>query len=119
MMSQKIEKLLAVFEAAGCDLKQQTYDLRTWDQLSNFQNQCDTIVSYMDLARYQIKIAVDKMQKDLLSYSEKLTNIKNKKQYYKQKCKQLQHAMQKDGKSRSKSRKKHKSKENDQTLAKD
>ena len=92
-ITQKIDKLLAVFEAAGCDLKQQTYDLRTWDQLTNFQNQCDTIVNYMDLARQQIKITVQKMQNDLLTYSDKLTNMKNKKQYYKQKCRQLQQAM--------------------------
>ena len=89
----KIEKLLAVFEAASCDIRQQASNLVTSEGVNSFQTQSLVICDYMDLARRQILHNVDQIQKENVDISNQLQMALDRKSYYKQKCRQLQQAL--------------------------
>jgi hypothetical protein len=55
---KRIEKLLAVFEAASQDLRQNSRYLLHGCTLSFFQNQVNIVCGYIDLAKQQLSYSV-------------------------------------------------------------
>lgn len=90
----KIEKLLAVFDAASQDLRQSSRNLLTGSP-TFFQNQVNIICGYIDLARQQLNYSVREvisensyLRAKLAKTHAKLGKCREKKVLYKQKYKE-------------------------------
>lgn len=89
----KVDKLLAVFEAAGSDLRTQCKMIQSLDSLEYFQSQCNIVCGYIDLARQQltheISLIINEKQKNFDDLNSEFVKEKNKKHFYKKKYKEL------------------------------